>query len=217
MPQAKSRIKKDVAVACASRARRNPEKTRQVILDVAGRMMAADGPKGLSVSKVAQEAGVNRGTAYHHFQTREQLIAASIEHVSQRLYGEVFLHQASGHSANPRDLIEKLANFAIENPEFGPTWLKCMIRDRSALNKDPFWNGMVGSLRDFSNTVRAQPNIDIEVYAMTVLTSLFTWPLWVEAHRKSSRQRKRLVRRYITETLRLATNGVFHAGAMENN
>ena len=77
----------------ATRTRRNPEKTRKAILDVAGKMMALDGPEGLSVSQIAQQAGVNRGTAYHHFQTREQLIAATMQHVSQRLHDEVFAHR----------------------------------------------------------------------------------------------------------------------------
>lgn len=200
----------------ASRARRNPEKTRKAILDVAGKMMALDGPEGLSVSQIAQQAGVNRGTAYHHFQTREQLIAATMRHVSQRLHDEVFDEIKSESRPPPRNIIEKLATFAIENPEFGPAWLHQMIRDRDAIERDPFWQGMLNSLNEFAQSGDAQPDIDVEVHAVTVLTSLFTWPLWVDARQKSPRQRKQLAERYTTEALRLARHGVAKQDVFEN-
>ena len=194
--------------AVATRTRRNPEKTRKAILDVAGKMMALDGPEGLSVSQIAQRAGVNRGTAYHHFQTREQLIAATMLHVSQRLHDEVFAHKDPEDRLAPRSLIEKLATFAIENPEFGPAWLHQMIRDRNAIENDPFWQGMVNSLNEFTQSGDAQPDVDVEVHALTVLASLFTWPLWVDARQKTPRQRKQLAQRYTQEALRLARSGV---------
>ena len=51
----------------AQKPRRDPERTREAILEVAAKLLARDGPEGLSVSQVAKVAGVNRGTAYHHF------------------------------------------------------------------------------------------------------------------------------------------------------
>ncbi len=213
-------IKKQAKVKATDRAgdartRRNPEKTRKAILDIAGKMMAIDGPEGLSVSQIAQQAGVNRGTAYHHFQTREQLIAATMEHVGQRLHDEVFAQVDLENRLRPRDIIEKLALFAVENPEFGPAWLHQMVRDRAAIEKDPFWQGMVSSLKEFTKTEYAQPGIDVEVHALTVLTSLFTWPLWADARQKSARQRKQLAKRYTDEALRSAANGVMRPGAMQ--
>jgi AcrR family transcriptional regulator len=215
MANSKQHHGKKSSAAGTSRTRRNPEKTRKAILDVAGKMMALDGPEGLSVSQIAQQAGVNRGTAYHHFQTREQLIAATMQHVSQRLHDEVFAHRDPEDRLAPRGLIEKLATFAIENPEFGPAWLHQMIRDKNAIENDPFWQGMVSSLKEFSQSGDAQPNIDIEVHALTVLSSLFTWPLWVDARQKTSRQRKQLAHRYTTEALRLARQGVARLGAFD--
>src|SRR5438309_1767095 len=46
---------------------RDPEGTREAILEAARTRLAADGPEGLSLSEVAHLAGVNRGTAYQHF------------------------------------------------------------------------------------------------------------------------------------------------------
>ena len=69
-----------------TRRLRNPEGTREAILEAAREVLAQDGKEGLSVARVAQRAGVNRGTAYQHFQTREQLIEATAAWVSEKLY-----------------------------------------------------------------------------------------------------------------------------------
>ena len=41
-------------------------------------LLARSGPEGVSLSEVARLAGVNRGTAYQHFDTREGLIEATV-------------------------------------------------------------------------------------------------------------------------------------------
>ena len=60
------------------RRKRDPESTREAILEAARQVLAQDGKEGVSVAQVALLAGVNRGTAYQHFQTREQLIDATV-------------------------------------------------------------------------------------------------------------------------------------------
>ena len=70
-------------------ARRNntdPESTRREILQAALEVLAKDGPESLSVAEVARKAGVNRGTAYQHFPTREDLAHATASWVSEQMY-----------------------------------------------------------------------------------------------------------------------------------
>jgi len=69
-----------------TRRPRDPEGTREAILAAAGVQLAKDGPEGLSVSEVAHAAGVNRGTAYQHFESRDNLVKATVEWVSEKLY-----------------------------------------------------------------------------------------------------------------------------------
>src|SRR5882724_3840482 len=81
----------DCAVpARRTRKKRDPQGTREAILEAARQELAQAGKEGVSVAQVAQRAGVNRGTAYQHFQTREQLIEATTSWVSERLYRSVF-------------------------------------------------------------------------------------------------------------------------------
>src|SRR5271163_4183274 len=125
------------------RKARNPDGTREIILEAAREVLAQDGKEGLSVSQVARRAGVNRGTAYQHFQTREQLIEATATWVSEKLYRSVFgdpevaRNQPVG-SINVEGVTEHLAEFAMENPEIGRVWLFELLTSRRP-NEDPFW------------------------------------------------------------------------------
>src|SRR2546421_9353276 len=110
------------------RRKRDPEGTREAILEAAREMLAQDGKEGVSVAQVAQRAGVNRGTAYQHFQTREQLIQATATWVSEKLYRAVFGDPAvvpaqPVGSVDMEALTEHIAQFAMENPDVGRVWL----------------------------------------------------------------------------------------------
>src|SRR5271156_2210971 len=110
------------------RRKRDPQSTREAILEAARQQLSQDGKEGVSVAQGAQRAGVNRGTAYQHFQTREQLIEATAAWVSDKLHRAVFgrpatAGQQSVESANPKTVIKHLAAFAMENPELGRVWL----------------------------------------------------------------------------------------------
>lgn len=101
---------------------RNPDKTREAILEAAREILAQDGKEGLSVSQVANRAGVNRGTAYQHFPTREKLVEATAEWVSEKMFRAVYgnLSYTVGRTADGdaiRRVTEHLADFAMENPE----------------------------------------------------------------------------------------------------
>ena len=84
------------------RRARNPDGTRETILEAAREVLAQDGQEGLSVSEVARRAGVNRGTAYQHFQTREQLVEATVRWVSDKLFHAVYgnLSEPAGETAD---------------------------------------------------------------------------------------------------------------------
>src|ERR1700753_1336575 len=115
------------------RRKRDPEGPRELILEAACEMLAQDGKEGVSVAQVAQRAGVNRGTAYQHFQTREQLIEATSAWVSEKLYNAVF---GSVGRDQPIEAIsieattQHLAEFAMENPEIGRIWLFEVLSSR---------------------------------------------------------------------------------------
>jgi AcrR family transcriptional regulator len=197
-----------------TRRKRDPERTREAILDAAREVLAQDGKEGVSVVQVARRAGVNRGTAYQHFQTREQLIEATATWVSDKLYKAVFGDPALGRGERdqPVDSLdveavnENLATFAMENPELGRIWLFEVLSSQISAT-DPFWRHYESTFKRFAKTAFAQPGIDVEVLSVLLISGAFIWPVWVRAHARTAKERQQMMKRYTREILRLTLHG----------
>jgi AcrR family transcriptional regulator len=190
--------------------RRNPEKTRELILETASKLLAKSGPDGVSVSAVANLAKINRGTAYHHFQTREELTSATMDWVSNKLTEELFGDSTSedwSARIDSSDVIDRLIMFAMKNPEFGPAWLRRM-RFSGDQSTDPFWMAFTEHMRHFSESDIAEENIDVEVHSFMVLVSTLLWPLWQGARELGPQKRKELQKRFSAEVVRMSKYGI---------
>jgi AcrR family transcriptional regulator len=67
----------------------SPEKRTQ-ILQGAAVVFAQDGYEGASMSRIAREANVSKGTLYNHFQGKADLFSAHLEQACARYVVEVF-------------------------------------------------------------------------------------------------------------------------------
>lgn len=194
----------------AKKTKRDPQRTREAILKVAGKLVAEGGLEALSVSQVAQLAGVNRGTAYHHFPTREELLSATKAWVSKKLCTEVFgdlpvfTERSSPH--NTRDIIDNLANFAMENPESCRVWLYDVLSSPEP-DKDPFWKLYRAYIESFVGSDSAQPGIDAEVHAVLMLVGVFLWPVWARTHSDTAVGRRKMAKRLADEVIRFILHG----------
>lgn len=203
--------------ARAKRRPRDPQATREVILEAARTLLAKDGPEGISLSEVAHLAGVNRGTAYQHFETREKLIEATADWVSDKLFRAVFgdpatIGERRVEEVDVADLTDRMAEFAMDNPELCRVWLLQLLASPNPAN-DPFWREYHGSLERFAATEMAEPGVDAEVLSVMNLAGAFLWPIWARAHAESPRARTRLARRFANECLRLSMFGSMRAEA----
>jgi AcrR family transcriptional regulator len=172
-------------------------------------MLAQDGKEGVSVAKVAQRAGVNRGTTYQHFQTREQLIEATAAGVSEKLYRAVFGDPVAQRdepvgSVNIEVLTHHIAQFAMDNPDLGRVWLFQLLSTNQSVN-DPFWRQFVSNFERFAKSEFAQPGIDAEVASVLMLTGAFLWPVW--AHARTAKERQQMAKRLAREMLRVSLHG----------
>ena len=188
----------------------NPESTRQEILQAALEVLAKDGPESLSVSEVARRAGVNRGTAYQHFPTREDLAHATAEWVSERMYEEFFGDAEAMRERKesyPLELAqERLSKFAMNNPELSQAWLFDVMTTEGEVT-DRFWKEYVEQLQSFVGQGYARKDMDVEVFAFTTLVSSLLWPIWVGAHSKGARSRKKMQNRFTDEMMRMVLFG----------
>jgi TetR/AcrR family transcriptional regulator, repressor for neighboring sulfatase len=55
------------------------------VLEAASQLFAERGPSATSIREVAARSGVNHGLVYRHFGTKEELVAAVLDHVSDQV------------------------------------------------------------------------------------------------------------------------------------
>jgi AcrR family transcriptional regulator len=202
---------KHAASARKPRRKRDPDGTREAILEAARAVLAQDGKEGLSVSQVAHRARVNRSTAYQHFQTREQLLEATASWVSDKLYDAVFGDPATGgdqpvERVDLEAVTEHLADFAMENPELGRIWLFEVLSSQRP-GDDPFFRQFKSNLERFAKTDFAQPGMDPEVIGVLMLAGSFLWPVWARAHTRDAEERRQMAKRFSLELLRYSLHG----------
>lgn len=186
----------------------DPEATRREILQAALELLSRDGPEALSVAAVARRAGVNRGTAYQHFPTREDLTHATVKWVGERMYDEFYGdHEEAGEEGEvylpaPDVAQERLTRFAIENPELSQAWLFDIMTTEGEVD-DRFWREYVKRLQQFVDQGYGRPGMDVEVFAFVSMVSSLLWPIWVRAHSRGKNSRKAMQSRFYNEMMRL--------------
>ncbi|WP_439133537.1 TetR/AcrR family transcriptional regulator [Pseudomaricurvus sp.] len=191
------------------------EVTREAILTAARTVLASDGPEALKVSRVASLAGVNRGTAYQHFQTREDLIHATVawvgEHLSNTVFGDVELNE-EGEAKELKQgdiykVISTLVNFAVENPTLGRVWLFELLASENP-GEDAFFRKFKQTTKQLAESQFSQDGIDVEALSVIALSGYFIWPEWVRAHANTDDEREAMAERMRREMLRLFLHGV---------
>jgi AcrR family transcriptional regulator len=194
----------------SDRRSRESKGTRESLLDAAREVLAREGKEGLTVATVARLAGLNRGTAYEHFPSREHLIEATLAGVSDSLVHSVFTHPTdANHPVDSIDIAfvnERIANFAMENPALGRIWLFEVLSSSNPA-KDRFWREFTTRFKRFAASEQAQPNIDVEVLSVVILSATFLWPVWASVHARSAAERRTMAQRFARELLRVSLHG----------
>jgi TetR/AcrR family transcriptional regulator len=101
-------------------ARRDPEATRQSLLDAACQEFAAKGLSGARVNEIAQRAGVNKQLVYYYFGNKEDLYLAVLEQV----YADIRMQEQTLDldALDPADAMDRLVGFTFDyltrNPQF---------------------------------------------------------------------------------------------------
>ncbi len=189
--------------------------TRLAILSAARTVLACDGPEALSLTQVASLAGVNRGTAYQHFATREALIKATVasvgEMLSERIFGQLPAPEpnfkADIRSQPISDAIAGLVEFSVDNPSLGRIWLFTVLSSDNP-SEDVFFRQFKETTRQLAVSEYSQANIDVEALSVIILAGYFLWPQWVAGRAKDGAQKEHMIERMRQEVLRLFMYGV---------
>lgn len=183
------------------RRRRDPQGTCESIIAAARAMMAERGPEALTVSDVAHRAGVNRGTAYQHFRTRNDLVGA----VLARLADET--SRLLTADVPPGERIDHMVEYFLAHPEIARLWMFQMLAHIQLPNRDG-WNRYMKAMRALAASERTQNDVDPEMLGHILLAAILVWSLLARSTAKSESGAVETTRRFTRELKRLLLFGV---------
>jgi len=167
--------------------------------------MAERGPEAVTVSEVAHRAALNRTTAYQHFRTRDDLVAAVIadlaNDVAQMLVAPIPIGERIDH----------MARFFVEHPEITRLTLHQLLSE-SPLPRDA-WETYVGELRRLTSSPKAQKGVDAEMIGYVLMSVGILWPLLARAAHETPAAMQRATERLAREVKRLLLFGVLRPDA----
>ena len=101
----------------SSRWERRPEARPQELLDAALMVFADKGYRNTKLDEIAKAAGVTKGTIYHYFSTKEELLLRAIEHYHERAFGRLSeMQRTTGTSAAERVRAFVMDGFGSDDP-----------------------------------------------------------------------------------------------------
>jgi AcrR family transcriptional regulator len=99
--------------------REAPERRRQDLVEATLAVVAEAGVRGATVRAIAERAGVTQGLIRHHFQTKEDLVAAAYSHHMTRMTATVWdVAAQDGETAGAR--LAQFVTAALTPPVMAP-------------------------------------------------------------------------------------------------
>lgn len=105
------------------------QEKRTLILDTALRLFAREGYHATTVGKLAREAGISKGLLYNYFDSKEEVLVALVENLTDIVLERLDLHpEAPLDKAGMVALIDKSINLTIENPNLWKLYLSMVFQ-----------------------------------------------------------------------------------------
>lgn len=175
-----------------------------MVLDAARSIVAERGPEALTVSEVARRAGVNRGTAYQHFRTREHLQDA----VKEWFVAEFNRMLSEGGPTGAR--MDSLIEFLSEHRELGRLWLYALLGEGGDESYEG-WQRFLDLVRSLTDSERTQDDVDVEMLARILVSATLIWSLWAPKLASDESDAQALTQRFNRELKRLLLFGFLRA------
>jgi AcrR family transcriptional regulator len=181
------------------RRERDPPATREAILAAARAMMAEHGPAGLTLTDVARRANVNRGTAYQHFATREEVIAAVLDTTFRSTKATLDADVPDGLEAR----IDRTVRYLVDHPELVRLSLFRILGGVPNPRED-LWADYLERVRNLVAPPGGQPGADGDMLAVILLGATLLWSMRVH----TGAEPPAATDRYLRELKRLLLHGV---------
>jgi len=172
----------------ALRWERRPDDRPLELLDAALTVFAAKGYSSTTLDEIAEAAGVTKGTIYHYFSTKEELLLRAIEHYQERAFARLDeVRRASYDSAAERIRAFVLQGFGSEDPARRKVHalLQGIGREAPAVRREwlrsgPFkgWRLLKKLIEEGQASGELRADADAEVAARVLVSGLMVQLVW---------------------------------------
>lgn len=106
-----------MATSTTQQSERNPDSTRQLILQAAFMEMYRKGYQGMRLDKVLDDTGMTKGALYHHFSGKQSLGYAVVEEVIQPMMEAIWVEPLETADDPLSGLIEVIETLPDKKPQ----------------------------------------------------------------------------------------------------
>ena len=128
--------------------------TRQRVLDAAAAICAASGANSLSIAGLTDESGVSNGSIYHHFGSRDGVIASLVLDAFSS-YQEGLLSLLDEHQEDAQGGVESMVRYHLGWMEANPDLAKLLVDQRDHVAEGPEGGRLRDQNRQFFREVKA--------------------------------------------------------------
>lgn len=100
-------------------------RSRQIVLDAAERVIAAQGYATASLASIVEEAGIPMSSIYHYFGSKEGVLLAVAERGAERLYAS--LPEVAERVGTPEEHLKTVLDIAIKALEKNSDFLRFVL------------------------------------------------------------------------------------------
>jgi AcrR family transcriptional regulator len=156
----------------SSNRNRNFEDTHRLLIQQASEIITAQGAGAVSMAALARATGINRSTVYYHFDSRDGLLAAAQEWLSQQ---QVKVKGVDAHLSIWVG-IDEISGFVQRNPDIIRVWIDEYIQDGNFRERYPQWDGLVAHIAQAFDELAPDESCDTAVHCALMLTSAVILP-----------------------------------------
>ncbi|WP_119462606.1 TetR/AcrR family transcriptional regulator [Rhodospirillaceae bacterium SYSU D60014] len=173
--------------ATSSFSKKAPEVRRKELIDATFRCLCRYGTGEVSVRLIAQEAGLSLGMVRHHFRTKDELLAATLRHLSAKVQAQT----REALAATDLSPVERLHAFITACLHPGALdadyvrarflfWSLAQTNPTVRAVHDEIYARFEGEVRRLVSDVAQEKGVDLDLDVITLAILALLKGIWVE-------------------------------------
>jgi AcrR family transcriptional regulator len=188
MPRTKTKAaRRPGRPATRSFSKQSPDVRQQQLIDATFHCICRHGTEELSVRLIAQQADLSLGMVRHHFRSKDELLAATLRHLSSKVQDQIGLAMAKPH-ASPTERLYAFLIACLHPQQFDANYVRArflfwgLAQTNGAVRRvhDEIYGRFERQVRELIAAISRETDaiIDLDVVTLTILALLKG--IWVE-------------------------------------